>query len=387
MRSAWRMAGRSRIALCLVALLAIVQGLQESTDEPTHWRNVVQWLDQGIDPVSTLVAVLVCAWVIGPDSRPGVERDRACSGLSYRRWMCQRLLIIAVLLLSWWVLTAVTCFVFSDLGGPLMNEPTWASALCLPVVRAWLVGLWTAGAVRRFGLRRGGVLMGILVVTTWVLPFTPDSPLATVLRVGDPVAALRAMQGSGSFPWSRAVQLASFTCITICTCLAFWAAMRQPSLEEGGAHIRRRAGAAGPRPRMRRGIGLGLALVLVGVGGLVIPRAVTTEMPIQQRPYLRVEEMVGAAPEQQAEQFILSLRTNFRQAGRFVVGGDVKAAFGDYLWAVGSLSQGTTFTLQEVHAHDYAIVVSGERQIPLCMSGADGTWKVVGVHEDGDLCG
>ena len=183
MRSAWRMAGRSRIALCLVALLAIVQGLQESTDEPTHWRNVVQWLDQGIDPVSTLVAVLVCAWVIGPDSRSGVERDRACSGLSYRRWMCQRLFVIAVLLLSWWVLTAVTCFVFSDLGGPLMNEPTWASALCLPVVRAWLVGLWTAGAVRRFGLRRGGVLMGILVVITWVLPFTPDSPLATVLRL------------------------------------------------------------------------------------------------------------------------------------------------------------------------------------------------------------
>ena len=78
----------------------VSQGWQTASYGPVHWRNVFQWLDQDTDPVNALVAVLICAWVIGPDTRPGVERDRACSGLSYRRWMCQRLLAIAVLLLS-----------------------------------------------------------------------------------------------------------------------------------------------------------------------------------------------------------------------------------------------------------------------------------------------
>lgn len=61
MRSAWRMAGRSRIALCLVALLAIAQGWQTASYGPVHWRNVFQWLDQDTDPVNALVAVLICA--------------------------------------------------------------------------------------------------------------------------------------------------------------------------------------------------------------------------------------------------------------------------------------------------------------------------------------
>ncbi|AZZ39902.1 MULTISPECIES: hypothetical protein [Acidipropionibacterium] len=386
MRTAWRIALRSPLLVVGLAVWAVVAAWMGVIKGVTlNWRQVLGGFDSMADQILPATCVLISFWVFGPDAQDSIRRDRRSTGLDERRWTAQRLLVACTLALAWCLLAGGASLALSRLGPALTVTALapWPASIGLILLRGLLVTAWAAALIHAV---RIGPAIGLAVAAVGValaLVYLPDNPVLDLVRVLLPTAALRALHAAPSiyYPYGTRVLQLCLLSGAVWTVVALNALFSRPALREPRTTT---TATRGDRRRSLRGwIAIPLAAGCLAAGA-VIPGLATATVPMNARPFLLLERFAGTSPQQRAEDFLLSLRTNSSRADRLSVDGSARRTLGDSVWAFASLPSGATVLLDRVDDKGHAQVRVNGSQMGLCMVKNEKGWLVSGVSEQED---
>ncbi len=384
MRTAWRIALRSRLLLIGLAAWAVAAAWMGVIKGATlNWRQVLGQFDQSADQTLPATGVLISFWIFGPDAAPALRRDRRTTGLDERRWAAQRLLVACILTVVWCLLAIGASLLLSRLGPTVTvtSLAPWQASIELVLLRGLLVTAWAAALIHAVRLGPAVGLAVLAVTASLALKYLPDNPVLDVVRVLLPSAALRAWQAAPNisyyYPYGERVFQLCLLSGAVWTLIALYALFSRPGLREPRTS----------RPARRLGL-RGWVAIPLAVGclaaGAIIPSLTTSTLPVSARPFLLLERFAGTAPQQRAEDFLISLRTNPQRADRLSADGSARKTLGDAVWALANLSSGSTLLLDDVDDKGHAEVRVNGSPISLCMVKQEKGWLVSGVSGQED---
>lgn len=377
-RTLWSLATRSRLAILLLFASAVGFGLSRGRGSTVvNWRNLIEATNDQLDLILPALSLMAVLWMMGPDDRHGMLRDRSLQGLSTRSWRALQGGWAALIVLAWCG-AEIALTLLAQSGTTIYGHPRWVEALCMIMVKVAVLTLWWTALVRLVGYRNSMILGLGAVVLGWIAVFGPSSPLGDMLRVIVPTSALRVLRptvllDSANYALGPVVVFASLVSLGV------WSLGALCALIADGWRTPRRA-VGTPRRDGRASVSrlLVVPLLISLAAGFVVPRLVTETLPERLRPALALQAMTGRAPQQRATDFLLALRTAPSTADRLTVSGSARRTLGDFVWAYASLPAGTTFELVRVVDRRASVVTNGTAH-ELCMLNVNDTWLVNGT--------